>query len=40
MLPGMRLFALGNYVIFYRSGADEVEIVRVIHGARDWRRIF
>jgi len=25
-----------DYLIFYRALADRVEIVRVLHGARDW----
>ena len=29
-----------NYVIFYRAMADGVQIVRVLHGARDIGRIF
>ena len=24
-----------NYIIFYRSRADEVQIARILHGARD-----
>lgn len=33
-LPGFR-----NYLIFYRPLADGVEVVRVLHGARDWLAI-
>jgi toxin ParE1/3/4 len=29
-----------NYLIFYRFSEDEVEIVRVLHGARDIDSIF
>jgi len=32
--PGLRRRAVGPYVVFYRV-AEEVEIVRVLHGARD-----
>ena len=31
----MRKRPLGDYVIFYRV-AENVEIVRILHGARDW----
>ena len=29
----------GNYLIFYRVWLDAVEILRVLHGARDYARI-
>lgn len=32
--PGLRCFSVGNYVIYFRS-RNPVEIVRVLHGARD-----
>ncbi len=32
---GLRCFAAGNYVVCYRVQPPGVEIVRVIHGARD-----
>lgn len=35
---GLRSFTYGRYVIFYRVIDDGVEIVRVLHGARDLRR--
>ena len=28
-----------NHLIFYRSIPDGIEIVRVLHGARDWTRV-
>ncbi len=37
---GLRSFPVGNYVIFYRIWARDVAIVRVIHGARDYDRLF
>jgi len=40
LAPNLRCFTLGNYVIFYRSEGREVEIVRVIHGARDIQALF
>jgi toxin ParE1/3/4 len=36
----MRMSVVGNYVIFHRPTDDGSEIVRIIHGARDWRRLF
>ncbi len=32
---GIRSFAHGSYVVFYRHAGDEVLILRVLHGARD-----
>lgn len=34
--PDMRLFPLGNYLILYRTIDESAEIVRVVHGAREW----
>jgi toxin ParE1/3/4 len=36
---GLRHRSHKRYVIFYRVGDDAVEIVRVLHGARDWGRL-
>ena len=33
--PGVRGFPVGNYVIFYRDTPAAVEIIRILHGARD-----
>ncbi|MGE5608385.1 MAG: type II toxin-antitoxin system RelE/ParE family toxin [Bacillota bacterium] len=38
--PGLRSFPAGNYVLFYRVTADVVDLVRVLHGARDLERLF
>jgi toxin ParE1/3/4 len=32
---GLKRMTVGNYVILYRHSSDRMEIVRVIHGARD-----
>lgn len=32
---GLRLSAVGRYLILYREDVGGVEIVRVVHGARD-----
>lgn len=37
--PGMRMLAFGRYLILYRIEAQEVEVVRVLHGARRWREL-
>jgi toxin ParE1/3/4 len=34
--PDMRLFPIGNYLILYRAVEASAEIVRVVHGAREW----
>jgi toxin ParE1/3/4 len=36
----IRMFSVKNYVIFYRPRRDFVEIVRVVHGARDLYSLF
>ena len=40
LLPQLRSFAFGNYVTFYRIGESGIEIVRVLHGARDLPPLF
>jgi toxin ParE1/3/4 len=35
ILPGLRSFPVGQYVIFYRVVLPDVLIVRVMHGRRD-----
>jgi toxin ParE1/3/4 len=40
LAPSLRSFPVGNYIIFYRPLPDGIEVVRVLHGARDLRRIF
>ena len=34
--PALRLFPVGKYLFFYRHIGTDVEIIRVLHGARDW----
>ena len=34
-VPRCRSFSVGNYVIFFRSTDDGIEIARIIHGSRD-----
>ena len=34
--PGMRLLPFGNYLILFQAIDDTAEIVRIVHGAREW----
>lgn len=36
----IRTFSYRNYVIFFRPIKDGVQVVRVLHGARDWPSMF
>ena len=37
LLPGVRFFPIGSYLVFYRDrGVEGVQILRVLHGARDY----
>jgi toxin ParE1/3/4 len=36
---GMRIVPAGNYLIFYRVSGHNVDVVRVLHGARDLKNI-
>jgi toxin ParE1/3/4 len=38
--PSLRRFTFGNYVLFYRTGDAEIELIRVLHGVRDIDRLF
>lgn len=35
---GLRCFVVSPYVVFYRSIEDTIEVLRVLHGARDLSR--
>ena len=37
---GVRSYPVGKYLIFYRVVSDEIQLLRVVHGARDLRRLF
>ena len=37
---GARIFSVGNYVVVYRAITNGVEIIRVVHGARDIDSLF
>ena len=38
--PRLRSFPVGSYVLFYRPIRGGIELVRVLHGARDMRKVF
>lgn len=40
LAPAIRMFPVGKYLIFYREIPDGIELVRVLHGARNLRRLF
>jgi toxin ParE1/3/4 len=40
LLPKIRSFSVGNYVIFYRPIENGIELLRVLHSARDVDAIF
>ena len=33
---GVRRRPFGNYLIFYRVGQDAIEVIHILHGARDY----
>jgi plasmid stabilization system protein ParE len=37
--PTLRFFSVYSYLIIYCADTDPLEVVRVLHGARDVRRI-
>jgi toxin ParE1/3/4 len=40
LAPNLRSFPVKKFVIFYRPIDDTVEIIRVLHGARDIESVF
>jgi len=40
LLPGLRSFPVGEYVIIYRVEAEDVLILRVLRGSRDIEALF
>lgn len=40
LAPELRGLPVGNYVIFYRPVHDGIQVVRVLHGARDIPSLF
>lgn len=35
--PDLRILPVGNTLIVYRQVSDDAEVVRVLHGARQWQ---
>jgi len=40
LVPGVRSFPFGRYVVFYMPLDDRIDAVRVLHGARDIDAVF
>jgi toxin ParE1/3/4 len=40
IVADLRCLTEANYLILYKIGSDEVQIVRVVHGARDVSSLF
>ena len=40
LAPGLLSFPFGRHVIFYRVTRGALEVIRVLHGARDIQSIF
>jgi toxin ParE1/3/4 len=40
LVPPLRSFPLGRYLIFYRSVAGDIQIMRIVSGYRDLSAIF
>ena len=38
--PGLRLFPLGKYLVLYHPCPDGIDLVRVLHAARDVSRFY
>ncbi|MBR0717586.1 type II toxin-antitoxin system RelE/ParE family toxin [Bradyrhizobium liaoningense] len=36
---GIRRRPFGQYLIFYRVGADTIEVIHILHGARDYESL-
>jgi toxin ParE1/3/4 len=37
--PNARVLVVGSYLVFYETDAKSVEILRIMHGARDWQEM-
>jgi toxin ParE1/3/4 len=35
LAPGLRMFPVGNYLIFFRPIEDGIQVIRVLHGKRN-----
>jgi toxin ParE1/3/4 len=35
LTPGLRMFPVGNYLIFFRPSENGIEVIRILHGKRN-----
>lgn len=40
LMPDLRSFSVGNYVVYYLPARNGVDVARILHGARDVTRLF
>ncbi|MFB2921011.1 MULTISPECIES: type II toxin-antitoxin system RelE/ParE family toxin [Aerosakkonema] len=40
LLTGLRSFPSDNYIVFYRKIEDGIDVIRILHGSRDFEAIF
>jgi toxin ParE1/3/4 len=40
LAPELRGLPVGNYIIFYRPMKNGIQVIRVLHGARDLPQLF
>lgn len=40
LAPGLRIFPVGNYNIFYRPASNGIEVIRVLQASRDTKGKF
>jgi toxin ParE1/3/4 len=40
LLPNLRSFPIGNYVVFYQQIEDGIDVIRLLHGSRDIEELF
>lgn len=40
LYPDLRSFVIGKYVVFYLPVATGIDVIRVLHGARDIETVF
>lgn len=36
LVTGIRFLPVGNYLIFYRESTEGIQVIRILHGARDY----
>jgi toxin ParE1/3/4 len=40
LLPNLRSFPIGNYVVFYQQIEGGIDVIRLLHGSRDVEEVF